>query len=95
MSIFEAFQVVILKCDDIGEAKKFIEFEQTCCFMGTQKVRKQGKSQASGSAYSLSPCPVGFGRNAFHSDKELAEAGLVGKVKALGDSCQAEVGGLE
>ena len=75
VSTFEAFQVVILKRDDIGEAKKLIEFALTCYFVDTQKVRKTGKCQVSSSAYSLTPCSVGFGRNAFHSDEELAEAG--------------------
>ena len=50
MSTFEAFWVFVLKCDDIGEAKKLIESELTCYFVGTQKVRKIGKGQVSGSA---------------------------------------------
>ena len=38
VSTFEAFQVVILKRDDIGEAKKLIEPELTRYLVGTQKV---------------------------------------------------------
>lgn len=39
--------------------------------------------------------PELFGRYAFHSLKEFAEAGLVGEMQAFRDGGQTKVGGLQ